>query len=97
MLKKFLLNILTLAVLIGQLAIFAHNFEFDSDFHDHKSKLVQDCEVCLYSAKLNHDGDFNYELIFKSFKSFENTNQPIVFYSSNKFNAFSVRAPPVFC
>jgi len=84
MLKKYLLNILTLAILIGQLVIFAHNFEFDSDHNDHH-------------IEFNHDCDVNYELIFKSVKSFENTYQPLAFYNSNKFNAFSVRAPPVFC
>ena len=88
MLKKYLLNILTLAILIGQLVIFAHNFEFDSDHNDHHIEFNHDCDVCLYSAKLNHDGDFNYELIFKSVKSFENTYQPLAFYNSNKFNAF---------
>ena len=60
--KKYLLNILTLAILIGQLVIFAHNFEFDSDHNDHHIEFNHDCEVCLYSAKLNHDGDFNYDL-----------------------------------
>jgi hypothetical protein len=97
MTKKFLRHIIILSILIGQLTVFTHNFEFDSDHYDHHDDQSHECEVCFYTAKFNHIGGFDYHIIFTSENFLKNNYQNLVFESFDKFNAFSVRAPPFFC